>query len=170
MKNLFFTVNVCALILLFAGCSAKDKNANTVIEIPDETFKSYLVENFDKNKDGNITVKEAKAIKDLNIAGMGIENLDGIEKFANLASLDCSNNQLDELELRYNRKLNKLVCTGNKVPLNIYIGMKSPLKKSDFQKPASGGKPNLEEMKNPIDDTKATFDKGKTNVMLFLDD
>jgi hypothetical protein len=168
MKKLFFTTNVCILMLLFAGCSGK--NANAVIEIPDAIFKSYLVENFDKNKDGNITIREALAIKDLNISGMGIEKLDGIEKLANLTSLDCSNNQIEELELRYNRKLEKLVCTGNKVPLTIYIGMKSPLKRSDVKKPASDGKPQIQDMKNPIDDTKVTYDEDKTNVYISFDD
>lgn len=174
MKKLFFTINVCALIILFTNCSDKkagsDKKAKAVIEIPDATFKSYLVENFDKNKDGNISVEEANAIKELNIAGKGIEKLDGIEQFANLEKLDCSNNQLDELELRYNKKLGKLVCTGNKAPLTVYIGMKSPLKRSDVKKPENGGKPQMQDMKNPLDDTKATFDKDKTNVMLSFDD
>jgi hypothetical protein len=170
MKKLAFIINVCALMLLFAGCS--DKDANVVIEIPDATFKSYLVENFDENKDGSITVGEAKAIKDLNIAGMGIESLDGIEKFVNLTSLDCSNNQLEELELRYNKKLNRLVCTGNKEPLTVYIGMSSPLKRSDVRTPEAGATPKMEDMRNPnpLDDTKATFDKDKTNVMIYFED
>ncbi|MDR2384332.1 MAG: hypothetical protein LBD80_01530 [Tannerella sp.] len=172
MKKLFYTINICALILSFSGCSSKvaDKNANVIIEIPDTIFNTYLVKNFDINKDGNITVEEAKAIKDLNISGMGIEKLDGIEKFANLEKLDCSNNQLEELELRYNKKLNNLVCTGNKQPLTIYIGMTSLLKRSNVQKPESGSKPKMEDMKNPIDDTKVTFDKDKTNVILSFDD
>jgi Leucine-rich repeat (LRR) protein len=176
MKKLLFTINVCALMLLFADCSGKSANKNVnndadvAIEIPDTIFKSYLVENFDKNKDGNITVEEAKEIKDLNIAGMGIEKLDGIEQFANLASLDCSNNQLDELELRYNKNLNKLVCTGNKAPLTIYIGMTSPLRKNNVKRPASGTTPQVENMQNPLDETKATFDEGKTNVMLYYDE
>ena len=166
MKKLFFTINVCALILLFTACS--DKNANTVIEIPDAPFKTYLLENFDKNKDGNLTVGEAKAITDLNISGMGIERLDGIEKFANLASLDCSNNQLEELELRYNRKLNKLICTGNIIPLTIYIGMSSPLKLNSVKAPESD-KPKMEDMRNPLDPAKVTCDPG-TRVMLNYDD
>jgi hypothetical protein len=171
MRKLFFTTNVCVLMLLFAGCSDKNaKNANVVIEIPDTIFKSYLVENFDKNKDGNVTIGEVQAVKDLNISGMGIEKLDGIEKLVNLTSLDCSNNQIEELELRYNKKLERLICTGNKAPLTIYIGMKSPLKRSDVQKPASGGKPQIEDMKNPIDDTKVTFDKNQTHVYLSFDD
>ncbi|MDR2148082.1 MAG: hypothetical protein LBE91_16670 [Tannerella sp.] len=161
MKKLFFTFSVCALISLFTACS--DKDANVVIEVPDATFKTYLLENFDANKDGNLTVGEAKAITDLNIAGMGIEKLDGIEKFANLASLDCSNNQLEELEIRYNRKLNKLVCTGNK-PLTVYVGISSPLVRSDVKTPEKGGKPTMENMRHPIDPTKVTFDQDKMVV------
>jgi hypothetical protein len=48
--------------------------------------------------------------------------------------------------------------------------MKSPLKKSNVQKPAGDGKPKMEDMKNPLDDTKVIYDKDKTNVYLSFDD
>jgi Leucine-rich repeat (LRR) protein len=141
-----------------------------IVEISDANFKSYLLENFDKNGDGNISLSEAKSVKELNCSGMNIENLDGIEKFENLESLDCSNNNLIELEIRYNRKLNKLVCNGNKEPLTIYIGMKSSLRNPNIQKPENSETPQTANMIYPLDISKVTYDRDKTNVYLSFDD
>jgi Leucine-rich repeat (LRR) protein len=150
------------------GCADKDRKV--MVEIPDAGFKSYLLENFDSNGDGNISLSEVKAVKELNCSGMNIENLDGIERFENLESLDCSNNELEELEIRYNKKLNRLVCNGNKTPLTIYIGMKSLLRNPDVQKPQGNEPPQTATMVNPLDVSKVTYDRDKTNIYLSYDD
>jgi len=169
MKKIFLTSSVCLMMTLFFGCT--DKDSKVIVEIPDAKFKAYLLENFDSNKDGNLSLLEAKAVKEINCSGMEIAVLDGIEKFANLESLDCSNNQLEELELRYNKKLNKLVCTDNKTPLTIYIGMSSPLRNQNLQKPASGTPPQANNLGvKPIDDSKAIYDHDKTNIYLSFDE
>jgi hypothetical protein len=168
MKKLFLAVCACVLsVSLFSCIDIKDADA---VEIPDSNFKSYLLANFDKDKDGDITIGEAKKVKEINVSNRGIEKLDGIEKFVNLVSLDCSNNQLEELELRYNKKLKKLICTENRTPLTIYIGMTSPLKKSDVSVPKKGETPDVNSMRNPLDPNKATFDADKTNVFLSFED
>jgi Leucine-rich repeat (LRR) protein len=157
------------MMFLFSGCA--DKDNKIMVEISDANFKSYLLENFDKNGDGNISLSEAKGIREINCSGMDIENLDGIEKFENLESLDCSNNKLDELEIRYNRKLNKVVCNGNNVPLTIYIGMKSLLRNANIQKPKDNEPPQTANMAvKPLDDSKVTYDHDKTNIYLSFDD
>jgi hypothetical protein len=157
------------MIFLLSGCT--DKDSNVIVEISDANFKSYLLENFDKNGDGNISLSEAKKVKEINCSGRDIENLDGIEKFENMESLDCSNNKLDELEIRYNRKLNKLVCNGNNVPLTIYIGMKSPLRNAAVQRPKDNVPPQAGNMTaKPLDDSKVTYDHDKTNIYLSFDD
>jgi Leucine-rich repeat (LRR) protein len=157
------------MLLLFSNCTDKDRKM--ILEIPDAKFSAYLLENFDENADGKISLSEAKAVKEINCSGMEIEVLDGIEKFANLVSLDCSNNKLDELELRYNKKLNKLVCTGNNVPLTIYIGMSSPLRNPDIRKPAANEPPqNVNMAAKPVDADKITYDEDKTNIMIYFDD
>jgi hypothetical protein len=167
MKKIILSLSVAAF--LFAGCI--DKDSKEIVEISDAGFKSYLVENFDKNGDGNISLSEAKAVKEIKCPGLKIENLDGIEKFANLESLDCSNNELDELELRYNKKLNSLVCNGNKVPLTIYIGMKSPLRNPNVETPKGNGPPQAANMAvYPLDASKVTYDRDKTNILLSFED
>ena len=143
--------------------------SDDIVEIPDANFKAYLLENFDTNKDGNISVAEAKAVKEINCYYKNIESLDGIERFLNLASLNCSNNQLSELDVRLNRNLNKLVCTNNEVGLMIYVGWSSPLRSQAIQKPDSGTPqidPNISQM---LDVSKCTYDQETSNVLVYYD-
>lgn len=153
---------------LFTAC--EDKDSKVIVEIPDTNFKTYLLENFDKNNDGKISLSEAKAVKDINCSGKNIEKLDGIEKFENLVSLDCSNNQLDELEIRYNKKLNKLVCTGNNEPLTVYLGMTSPLRNPNVKKPANDTPAPSDMNPQLLDESKCTYDREKTNIYLSFED
>jgi Leucine-rich repeat (LRR) protein len=154
---------------MFSSC--EDKDSKVIIEIPDAKFKTYLLENFDTNKDGNISLSEAKKIVEINCSGLGIEALDGIEKFSGLKSLDCSGNNLEDLEVRYNTKLEKLVCNNNtKDPFTIYVGMKSPLKNPVIKKPGKGEQPDASLAANILDPGKVTFDREKTRVYLSYDD
>ena len=168
MRKFILKVNVCFAFLLIMGCSGKD--SKVFVKIPDTNFNAYLLENFDQNKDGNISLKEAKTVKELICSGKNIKQLNGIEKFTNLEKLDCRNNELEELELRFNKKLNRLLCTNNSNPLTIYIGMSSPLKLKSIQKPKSNEQPQVTNVVNPLDPTKCTFDKDKTIVYLSFDD
>ena len=154
------------MFLLF-NCDNKD--SKIIVEIPDPNFKAYLLENFDTNKDGNISLSEAKAVKEIDCSNRNIKDLTGIEKFENLESLNCNNNQLDELELRYNKKLNRLVCTNNVNPLFVYFAMSSPIRNKNFNRPKENAEPEPEsDIKIPIDVSKCIFDVDKTNfVVLF---
>jgi len=140
------------------------------IKIPDENFQAYLLENFDKNKDGYISLYEANLVKAIDCHGKEIADLTGIERFYALESLDCSSNKLDELELRYNKRLNRLVCTGNNKPLTIYIGMSSPLRNPSVRRPADNSQPDLNSMVLPIDPSKCVYDRNDTNIMLMYDE
>ena len=69
------------------------------VPIPDANFKSALIANgVDRNGDGIIDEGEAALIVTLDVSGHQISDLSGLEYFINLASLDCSNNQLTTLE------------------------------------------------------------------------
>lgn len=80
---------------------------------PDDTFRSYILENFDFNSDGLLFTDEINAITHIGVSDYGINSLDGIEVFSNLQNLDCSFNNLSELDISNNQELTHLYCSDN---------------------------------------------------------
>ena len=62
------------------------------VDFPDPNFRKYMVENFDLNKNGKISLTEAKKVKTIIVSTVDIESLDGIEYFDNLIRLEVGNN------------------------------------------------------------------------------
>ena len=85
---------------------------------PDEAFRTYVSEHLDSSVNGYLDGKEA-TIKALDVSGLGIRNLKGIGNFADLESLDCSDNQLASLDLSLNTKLTELDATGNVLKVSL---------------------------------------------------
>lgn len=86
----------------------------------DKALQTYMKENVDLNKDGRLSTAEIGAIRGLDLSGLSIQNMDGIENFANLEVLQCSDNEIAKLDLSQNKKLIRLYCNNNKlVVLNI---------------------------------------------------
>ena len=170
MKRLFWSISVLSLTLFLVNCA--DNNSKLLLEIPDADFKAYLLENFDKNNDSQISLAEAKKVKVMDCSGKNIQSLAGIEKFTNLVSLNCSSNQIDELNLRKNKKLKKLVTTDNNVPLTIYIGWSSPLRNQALKKITGGESPDTKQKveKQMLDLSKCTYDQNTTLVAIFFED
>lgn len=65
--------------------------------------------------DGVLTLDERQAVTALDLSGQGLTNLDGLSAFPNLESLDCSQNNLQTLDLSGNPKLKQLYCTYNQL-------------------------------------------------------
>ena len=80
--------------------------------IPDGAFRAYLA-SFDRDGDGALSETEAAGATFLGCAGRGIADLTGVGFFADLTTLDCSDNLLKALDLSANRKLTALKCGGN---------------------------------------------------------
>lgn len=73
---------------------------DAIANIEDEAYKTYLL-TFDKNGDGKLDKTEVEAITEINIKGLGIKSLRGVEyvNFTNVRKLDCSDNELTELPI-----------------------------------------------------------------------
>lgn len=71
---------------------------------PDAKLR-MLVSQFDLNGNGVLEKDEMEAVVKLNCSGQEITSLEGLELFTNLETLDCSSNNLTELDLRKNAKL-----------------------------------------------------------------
>lgn len=58
-------------------------------DFDDTKFRTYCMESFDKDKDGELSEQEALAVTKIDCRGLGINSLKGIGKFKNLEVLRC---------------------------------------------------------------------------------
>ena len=85
------------------------------ITFVDSNFKSYCVNNFDLNKDDEISYAEALLITVVHCLNQKITTLAGIEFFTNLREIECSQNQLTSLDVSHNTALTRLLCNRNRL-------------------------------------------------------
>lgn len=81
---------------------------------PDANFLKYVEKIIDTDHSGTLSQEERNATV-IYVFGMGIKDLTGIEFFPELENLDCSENQLTQLDVSKNPKLERLVCYENKL-------------------------------------------------------
>ncbi|MDY4693972.1 MAG: leucine-rich repeat domain-containing protein [Blautia sp.] len=72
---------------------------------PDQIFRSYILKNVDTNQDKKLSSTEIGAFKKMDLKGLGISNLKGIEYFTSLTELNASGNKLKSVNLTKNSKL-----------------------------------------------------------------
>ncbi len=116
MKNLkqitpsvFFFLSV-----FFAAFTSKAQ----VIDFQDANFKARLVLNhqINLNGDNEIQITEAAAFSGtLNVSNASIQNMNGIQFFSRISSLNCSNNDMTLLDISNNLSLNRLDCSNNQL-------------------------------------------------------
>ena len=97
-----------AIVVQSAGVAIDNTN------FPDANFRT-VVENYDTNKDGNLSDTEIAAVEAINCSRKGITNLKGIEYFTSLDILWCAENQLTALDVSENTALRFLSCYRNRL-------------------------------------------------------
>ncbi|HEY0030448.1 MAG TPA: gliding motility-associated C-terminal domain-containing protein [Bacteroidia bacterium] len=105
---------ILILILSIAGFSLK---AQSFVSIPDSNFVTWLTINIPSAMSGNQMDTNNVAVTTLismNVSFDTIYNLEGIQYFKSLRTLDCSNNKLDTL-LNLPDSLQTFVCRGNRL-------------------------------------------------------
>lgn len=80
---------------------------------PDAKFRNYILENVDTDKDNKLSAAEINAVTKLDVTGMGIANLKGVEKFTSLTELYASENKLKTVDLTKNTKLTAINLSKN---------------------------------------------------------
>lgn len=89
-----------------------DNDNSAEVNIPDPAFKAYCIENFDKNHDSKLSEAEAALVTTIDVTGLGIESLEGLQFFTSLRFLFCNNNKLTSLDVTHNPELYTLLCRG----------------------------------------------------------
>ena len=100
-------------------------NGGNGIFIPDEALKSYLVNNYDDDCDGEISIEEAEYITMVNCSGKGVADLTGLESCTNIVTLDCSNNNITKIELPNLAQLETVTCNDCPIELMNFNGCTS---------------------------------------------
>jgi hypothetical protein len=93
-----------------------DANCNCIVNIPDANFKAYLVGNSNININGDSEIQCSEAILysgGISIAGLGIQDLTGIEAFTEIGALQAFSNLLTTVDLSQNTKLTQLLLENN---------------------------------------------------------
>lgn len=104
MKNIFF------LSFLFYSALGFGQN----VMIPDPNLLQALIdENVDISNDNIIQVTEAKNTFKLDLYNKNITDLEGLQYFTNLIELDCSKNEITEIDLSNYLQLSTLICYQN---------------------------------------------------------
>jgi hypothetical protein len=109
MRLYLFTL---ATLLLFVSASSLKAQ---IVNIPDAVFKNHLIgTTVNTNFDSEIQISEAQSYTGLiNITGLNITDITGLEAFVNLTELRCFGNALTSLDISANTLLTKLYCGGN---------------------------------------------------------
>ena len=107
-------------VVIYGKWSSDDAwSENDLIDIatafPDEAFRAYVDANYDLDGDKKLNPSERDRVTEINVRKRKIADLSGIECFPNIELLDCSENQITELDLRENEKLIDLRCRDNKI-------------------------------------------------------
>lgn len=84
-----------------------------IINFPDINFKKYLVDHFDKDGDGEISLTEALTITKIFCRDKKISSIEGIEFFPNLEVLDCAENLIKVIDTSNNLSIRQISCQKN---------------------------------------------------------
>lgn len=127
MKRKLYVVLICIFSVCtfgFVRLIAEDENEGVNIladditidatNFPDANFLS-VVNGFDTNKDGALSLSERNAVTSLVVANKSINSLQGVEYFTQITVLYCNLNNLTSLDLSSNTLLKEVYCDRNKI-------------------------------------------------------
>ena len=118
LVSALLTLAMVFTFLPFSAFAATDRYGPVYItdaNVPDETFRKYLLKQFDKDGNGVLTPAERYAVTEIDVENKYISNLSGIQFFPNLKVLNCGHNRLTKLDVRENTVLQELVCWENQL-------------------------------------------------------
>ena len=118
LVSALLTLAMVFTFLPFSAFAATDRYGPVYItdaNVPDKTFREYLLKRFDKDGNGVLTPAERYAVTEIDVNDKNITSLKGIEFFPNLKKLNCGHNRLTSLDVSKNTKLTELYFVSNKI-------------------------------------------------------
>ena len=118
LVSALLTLAMVFTFLPFSAFAATDRYGPVYItdaNVPDKTFREYLLKQFDKDGNGVLTPAERYAVTEIDVNDKNITSLKGIEFFPNLKKLNCGHNRLTSLDVSKNTVLQELVCWENQL-------------------------------------------------------
>ena len=118
LVSALLTLAMVFTFLPFSAFAATDSYGPVYItdaNVPDKTFREYLLKQFDKDGNGVLTPAERYAVTEIDVENKYISNLSGLQFFPNLKVLNCSHNRLTSLDVSKNTVLQELVCRENQL-------------------------------------------------------
>ena len=118
LVSALLTLAMVFTFLPFSAFAATDSYGPVYItdaNVPDKTFREYLLKRFDKDGNGVLTPAERYAATEIDVENKYISNLSGIQFFPNLKVLNCGHNRLTKLDVSENTVLQELVCWENQL-------------------------------------------------------
>ena len=112
VKTVFLAVFM-AMFILGGKAHAAGGVAINSTNFPDATFRNYVKENFDTNKNNSLSQAEIAAVTRIEVRNMAIDSLKGIEYFTSMKTLYCNGNALTELDVSACTALEWLSCYDN---------------------------------------------------------
>ena len=82
---------------------------------PDENFRSYVSDRFDKDHNSYLSDTEISKATSIYVSNKNISNIKGVEFFTALKDLICDSNKLTSLDISKNTKLQMLNCSNNQI-------------------------------------------------------
>ena len=118
LVSALLTLAMVFTFLPFSAFAATDSYGPVYItdaNVPDKTFREYLLKQFDKDGNGVLTPAERYAVTEIDVENKYISNLSGLQFFPNLKVLNCGHNRLTSLDVSKNTVLQELVCWENQL-------------------------------------------------------
>lgn len=131
-KKFLSALLLCCMVLTLLPTAALADGDVAINEanFPDENFREYIKNEFDKDNDESLSADEIGAVQDISVTGQSITSIKGIEHFTALetlfvgspittldvskntalTSLRCSDTKLTSLDTSHNTKLRTLEC------------------------------------------------------------
>jgi subtilisin family serine protease len=115
---------------VYASCTIIVEGNAAVVSITDTNFKLHVIEELkhipvapwedpniynDYDINSILYPEDVEKITHLSLRRREIKNLNGIEYFTNLESLDCSDNEITALDVSMLYKLRRLICSFNQI-------------------------------------------------------